>query len=235
MKQLFLIITFLCVSYNTYAIDCPPSSTCTIPFQTTFVGLSLDGNYQLKVVATISYRLNCDGDFEIKIDNFEGYNGNKSMDFLESFNYLHYSYSSATELVALDFLMNKNAFGIDPNTIPLCSTNNTSKRVFLYTASCGIWTKCSYKLPNPIEKVCDTGWEGGDPHYGVPPSNDQWVDHWKWQSCGDVCCKRTYSICKQDGDIKITQYQKDTDGDCTGQGTFINWKTGLPIPCQVGC
>ncbi len=175
MKQAFLIIVFLCISYQSYAIDCPPSSTCTATWTPAQAGLILDANRELSVSATFSYRENCDGDFEVILHNFEGHNGNTSTNFLESFNYLHYSFSSATELIVLDFLMNRNVFGRDERHVPLCSTNDAVKRVFLYTASCGIWTKCSYKLPDPIVKVCDTGWQGGDPHYGKmnpgPPPN----------------------------------------------------------------
>jgi hypothetical protein len=253
MKQAFLIIVFLCISYQSYAIDCPPSSTCTIPFEVATASLILDANRELSVSATFFHRVNCDGDYEVKLVNFEGYNGNTSMNFLESFNYLHYSFSSATELVVLDYLMNRNVFGRDLRHVPLCSTNDAIKRVFIYTASCGIWTKCSYKLPDPIEKDCDQGWQGSFPHYGVlnpgpPPTTEMWVDHWKWQNCGEVCCRKVYEVCRENYidkagtyiKIKALTKEKYPGSECSKQGDFEGPRpfpnsSTVTLNCEDGC
>ena len=260
MKLLFLIIIFLCVSYNTYAIDCPPSSTCTTTFTSQTFSLLLDDyddsneKRDIYLYAHMRYRKNCDGILEIIIDNvsirFEGYENYK---YLDDFNHLQYSFSSLTEWAALDFLMLYDANETD-NGIPSCSSNITKTRVHVYTASCGIWTKCSYKLPDPIEKVCDTGWEGGDPHYGVPnpgppPSTDMWVDHWKWQSCGEVCCRKVFELCGEENlsypgyyvKIKALTKEKYPGSECSKQGDFTGprpFPTSTPfveLQCEDGC
>lgn len=253
MKQLFLIIIFLCISYKTYAIDCPPSSTCTASWTPAYHSLLLDNNFTIGATATFSIRVNCDGDFEMRIDNFVT-SLSENVNYLDNFNYLHYSFSSASEMLALDFLMDIVVHGNSLGTIPYCSTSTSIKRVFLYTSSCGIWTKCSYKLPNPIVKVCDTGWQGGDPHYGVPnpgppPTTDIWVDHWKWQSCGDVCCKKVFELCLDENltypgyyvKIKALTKGKYPGSECSKQGDFTGprpYPTSSPVvelECEDGC
>jgi len=247
MKQVFLLIIFISISSQAYALDCPPSSTCTNTFTPVEHSMVLDDNSEVGVSATMSVRYNCDGDFEMRIDNFVGYNGNKNVDFLDQFNYLHYSFSSASEMVALDFLMNGSAFGNDPTSIPFCSSGDSLRRVFVYTASCGIWIRCSYKLPSPIEYVCDTGWQGSFPHYS--DGGDAWVDHWKWQSCGDVCCRKIFSICRESyvdkagSFIKIKSITKGKypGSDCSKQGTFWGKRPGpstgvnQELQCEDGC
>jgi hypothetical protein len=254
MKQAFLIIVFLCISYQSYAIDCPPSSTCTATWTTETYGMRLNDNSTIWASATLSHRVNCDGNLEMKIENFDGFSGNDNVNFLDEFNYLHYSFSSASEMIAIDFLMNSDAWGKDQRTLPNCTSGNSLKRVFVYTAACGIWIKCSYKLPNPIIKDCDTGWLGGDPHYGVPnegppPTTDQWVDHWKWQSCGEVCCKKEFEICEEDYIDKGGSYVKikamtkgkySEDAQCskhdhfTGPRPFPTSDT-VTLECEDGC
>ncbi len=246
MKQVFLIILLICISYSAYAIDCPPSSTCTATWTTAEYGMQLDDTGEIWASATLTFRVNCDGDFEMRIENFDGYYGNDNVDFLEQFNYLHYSFSSASEMIALDFLMRYKP-DVIAATVPLCSSNQTIKRVFVYTAACGIWTKCSYKLPSPIEYVCDTGWQGSFPHYS--DGGDAWVDHWKWQSCGDVCCRKIFSICRENYvdktgsfiKIKAITKGKYPGSDCSKQGTFWGKRPGpstgvnQELQCEDGC
>lgn len=259
MRKLILFFLTSMISYSAYAIDCPPSS-CTTTFASTTFHLLLDDfsqsheNADVYVRAGVRHRRNCDGDIEIIIDDiFLGSTGTSTHEFFDEFNYLHYSYSSITEWAALDILMIIDGYGLD-NAVPFCSTNTTITRVQVYTASCGIWTKCSYKLPETIEKVCDTGWQGGDPHYAVPnpgppPSTDYYVDHWKWQSCGEVCCKKVFELCRDQNIsypgfyVKITAMTKSKypeDAECSKQGDFTGPRP-LPtspvveLPCEDGC
>lgn len=249
MKRMFLIIFILCISYNMYAIDCPPSSTCTATWtQIEDIHYALDANDNIWVSATISIRVNCDGDFEMILHDFKGINNDPTTDFLDKFNYLHYSFSSASEMIAIDYLtryMPEFDFGIEE--VPDCSTNTSTKRVFLYTAACGIWTRCSYKLPSPIDYVCDTGWSGNLPHYS--DGGDVWVDHWKWQSCGEVCCRRVYELCRDEYvekagtfiKIKAMTKEKYPGSECSEQGTFWGKRQGpatgtnQELQCEDGC
>lgn len=246
MKQMFFIIYVLCISYQSYAIDCPPSSTCIATWTTKEYDMQLDDNAVIWASATLPFRVNYDGDFEMKIDDFKGFATEKNVDFLEQFNYLHYSFSSASEMVALDFLM-RNKPDIIADDVPLCSSNQSIKRVFVYTAACGIWTRCSYKLPSPIQYVCDVVWSGNLPHY--TDGGESWVDHWKWQSCGEVCCRKVFELCKDSyvdkagTYIKITAMTKEKypGSDCSGQGTFWGKRPGpstganQPLQCEDGC
>lgn len=145
MKIILIILAFLLSWQSAYSIDCPPSSTCTTSFTTVVHLMSLDdatnGPSDLQASATMSYRVNCDGNFEVRIDDFAGRNGT-NLDFLEELNIHQYNYSSASELVALDYIINNRAFNND-DPVPSCGTS-TMTRVLVYTASCGIWTRCSY-------------------------------------------------------------------------------------------
>jgi hypothetical protein len=164
------------------------------------------------------------------------------MDFLDELNIYHYNFSAASEMVALDFIMEKDAFGTH-NDIPLCSSS-TMTRAILYTAACGIWTRCSYKLPDPIEVVCDTGWNGAQPHYS--DGSDNWVDNWKWQSCGEVCCRKVFELCRVPEDsgfyFKINALTKERypGSECSKQGDFYGNRPSptdpnTELPCEDGC
>lgn len=223
MKLIILIMLF--TSFNIFALDCPTDTSCGTWSATKHIQKDL--TFSGIVYADIWYRQrNCNGTIEYVIDSLHA---NDNAGIMDSVDYLHFNFKSFFEILMLSII--EDADGILNANTPDCS-QDTIQIAHFYTASCGVWVKCSYKIEDG-SRQCDTGYEPPYPDY-INGAN-KWVDIYKWQSCGDVCCKRTYSICKQDGDIKITQYQKDTDGDCTGQGTFINWKTGLPIPCQVGC
>ncbi len=129
------------------------------------------------------------------------------------------------------------AFGDDNSLTP-----TPSKRIFVYTAKCGIWLRCSYKLPDPIVFVCDNGWEGGDPHYDV--ENDKWVNHWRWHSCGQICCKKVYELKYHFSHVEIigkTKSRYPPEKECSLQNNFWG-RRPFPtaedeelLPCQDGC
>ena len=204
----------------------------------------------LQVKAEIRTRKNCDDVLEIIIDDvFARFTGIGNHEKLDEFNYLHYSFSSITEWIALDVITHLSAVGQDEN-VPFCDDNESITRVHVYTASCGIWLRCSYKLPDPIEKVCDTGWEGGDPHYEIlnddqPPEPEMWVDHWRWHSCGEVCCKKVYEI-KYNSTYNLveivskTKSRYNSEEKCSKQGDFRGYRpvyapNDVELPCEDGC
>lgn len=234
MKLLFVL--FILINLNSVFSQCPPSTTCTTTWTTVTHDLGeLMHEDGFRATATFSYRVNCDGDFEFIIEDINVIDNSQ---YLDEFQYLHYSYSSITEKVALDYLLSMTAFGDDASL-----TGTTVNRVHVYTASCGIWLRCAYKLPSTIEKVCDDPWGGPYPDY--PGGSDRWVDHWRWHSCGEVCCKKVYEVSYNSSKnlVEITgrtksRYSPETE--CSKQGDFYGNRplpTDPPIelPCEDGC
>ncbi len=223
MKQIIILLMF--TSLNIFALDCPTDTSCGTWSAPEHIQKNLTASGI--VYADIWYRQrDCNGVIEYIIDSVHA-NDNASL--MDSVEYLHFNFKSFFEILMIALVEDADAL-FNANT-PDCS-QDTIQLAHFYTASCGVWVKCSYKIEED-SRECDTGYEPPYPEYDDGP--DKWVDIYKWQSCGEVCCKRTYSICKQGSEIKITQYVKQPDDDCTGQGNFKNWKTGLDIPCQDGC
>lgn len=108
---------------------------------------------------------------------------------------------------------------------------DSSLKVIFYAATCGIWVKCTY-LIDESKRFCDPDWRGDYPDYSN--GENRYIDFWKWQNCGNVCCKKTYSICKQlNGtgpgyELRIKSMKKERAGDCSNP-------EGFHQPCQDGC
>lgn len=124
-------------------------------------------------------------------------------------------------------------------TIPDCPS--TIPFIQFYTARCGVWVKCSFPISNEPE-TCDDCWTGNHPT-PYPHGGKSYVDIYKWQPCGTICCKKEFSICK--GYSMVSTYNqyiiKDVSrgpapgATCSEQGTCHDWKTGFEIQCQDGC
>jgi hypothetical protein len=121
--------------------------------------------------------------------------------------------------------------------VPHCSTGTAPRFATVYTAACGLWVSCTYNLAEPVVYDCPAYWSGPLPHYGSNPAK---VKVSQWQSCGETCCRRVYSLCREtrhpnDGlghvtsYIKMTLISKERLGDCTQQSTYT------PQPCLDGC
>ena len=87
--------------------------------------------------------------------------------------------------------------------------------------------------------MCDIGYIPPTPLYS--DGTDFWVDSWKWQSCGNACCRKEYQICIT-YDLTINRYifkvkevKKEKILDCEKEGEFFDWKTQSPIPCHDDC
>jgi hypothetical protein len=139
----------------------------------------------------------------------------------------HLRRDSYREYVSLGLLHQLNQ-----NSAPNCNTG-TAMLANVYTAACGIWLHCEYTLPNELEYTCEQGWQGPAPHFGTSPKK---VRSSKWQSCGEVCCRRRYSMCWRVPDpeepggptLRIQLIGKERLGDCTGQSNYVK-------PCSDGC
>lgn len=115
------------------------------------------------------------------------------------------------------------------NSAPECGQGAPATYANVYTAACGIWVYCEYELPPNPDPVCPD-WQGPLPHFGTNPTK---VRVHKWQSCGEACCRRTYSVCWKRDDLQndyriINLISKERLGDCTGQSNYSQ-------PCSDGC
>lgn len=234
MRIILLILGVITINFNLVYTQCPPSTTCTTTWTTVEHDLGeLMHENGFRATATFSYRTNCEGDFEFIVDNIEIIDNSN---FLDEFQYLHYNYSSITEKVVLDYILQMNAFGDDATL-----TSTPVKRIFVYTAACGIWLRCSYKLPSTIEKVCDDPWNSSDPHY--PVGADKWIDHWRWHSCGQICCKKVYELKYDNYHVEIQSKTKSrySEGEeCSKQGDFWGNRPdptsgSVELLCEDGC
>lgn len=141
------------------------------------------------------------------------------------------------EFLALKLLLNELFSANIP--IPDCP----AERPFIkfYTARCGVWVKCSFPISNEPES-CDDCWVGEHPE---PYSHNgkSYVDIYKWQPCGTICCQKEFKICKgYDANLGYSRlFINDVTrgpapgASCSEQGTCHDWKTGIEIQCQDGC
>lgn len=122
------------------------------------------------------------------------------------------------------------------NQTPWCPGGNLF--VNLYTARCGIWVGCEYKIDRSYDKQCDQGLDPPDLEYERPPGSGNWyIRTSRWQSCGQTCCLRRYKVCKKQyppraGNVQgyeIRLIEKLRLGECTEQQKYGN------KPCEDGC
>lgn len=134
IQNIFFLITIILLVNTGLRAQCPPSSTCSNSWTTVEHDMEeLLEEKGFRASATISYRVNCEGDFEFIIDDIEARDNSP---FTDEFQIYHYSYSFLTEMVAIDYFMSNNAMGDDLTPVP-------TTRIFVYTAACGIWLRCS--------------------------------------------------------------------------------------------
>lgn len=178
----------------------------------------------------------CNGVYQFAYENLT-YSGN--CEGMAEFSIYHYNINSILEM--LDIAMVEYVHTGMP-TIPGCGDpNGPLKKMKIYSAGCGVWVKCSYEInPNATIKK-DRGYEGNCP---TSYMNDgkPYVDVWKWQSCGTVCCKREYEVCKEwdithsFNNIKVTRLPAVPLGPCTLQNTFGPWEnSSANYQCQQAC
>lgn len=232
MKYLVIVIFCLAGICNLSLLSqtCPPDDSCTT---WTSHADTIKLTYFSDVSGLVFYRVqNCNGVVRFIIDSAIAIeNGN----FLDTFRIYHYDFSTFRNLLELG-LMRK--ITKDSSTIPNCSVDSLITVQF-YTAMCGVWVKCSYKV-NPTTVICDSGFSPPMPHYFK--DGDWWVDHYRWHECGRTCCERTYTICLSSSsspffgkNIKIKEINRKRIGSCTLQNQFRDWRTGNLVPCGDDC
>lgn len=242
IKNIILILVSvlftLTFNYTTKAQppdNCWSGDTCLAPWHYSNHGFDYS-TQGIGLVGNVSYQWrDCNGVIEIIIDwantslidpDFFAHGSREELDFDGAREYLK-------SHVLADVIRDGNI------TIPNCIDGG--KTFFnIYTARCGVWVKCSYKVDSQAEIMKDIGYVGDCP-LPYDHNGDAYIDVWKWQSCGEVCCKKTYTLCRDgitgNGTIRIKDVSTvPAPGEqCTEQGVFKDWKTGIPYQCQDGC
>lgn len=88
--------------------------------------------------------------------------------------------------------------------------------------------------PSQTGFVCEPPWNN---------NGKKVVDRWHWEPCGEVCCEKTYEICREYSaayggtilKINNVNRHKLAGSECSKEGQFFKWDTMTPIPCKDGC
>lgn len=221
LGSLLLFSSFFLFSNELHSMSiCPPDSgtNCT-PWETGKY-TTTTSNPSCNLEVDYHYRI-CDHVYQIYIDRVMQY-GN--CQYLSDFGNLS-AFNEWLQLILIEEILNINST-IDPTDCP----ETTSKAIF-YTASCGLWVQCEYTIDSTSRK-CDVDWRGDYPDY--PVGGVRKLKFWKFQPCGETCCKKTYTVCRvpngTDGGytLNIHSVIREKIGDCTNPDEFVS-------PCEDGC
>lgn len=226
MRFLFLMVAlFICMAIvgpdDIYAQGaCPPPSSECGPWTSSADTLRFSG--ECFVTVTVERRM-CNGVLEYRVTNInlQGYEDECS--YFDEFTLRENSISTLQEWIDLRLLSDVSLYPVGvAGTVPLCSAGGMIQAKF-YSASCGIWVKCSWSVTSDAPQC----WEGAS----IPePPEDGKISTWKWQPCGETCCRRTYKVCRENGALHVTRLGVSRITDCTDQGTY-----GTGNQCQDGC
>lgn len=229
MSVFFLIFTAENVYSQEDTLRCQFSDTCSAEWSNNHY----TGNMGSGITGTIWYRFrNCNGVHQIMIDSTKALDNGR---FLDSVNRYHYQYSAFSDLADLYLLQHRFKSFVLTSDDP----DNPTTIVQIYKASCGIFVGCTYDV-DPDSKVCDMGF---DPPYPVSGTVSAPLTLYKWQSCGKVCCQKSYQVYLDEVDdnsvppvpilivkIKSLSITRSTrTPECTEQPKYD------PKPCQDGC
>ncbi len=153
-------------------------------------------------------------------------------EFFNSGSYFELDFSGMKEFIELNALWALIQSG--QINVPPCSTGS-KVMVTYYTARCGVWVKCSYKVDLSAPVMRDNCYQGPCPS-PIPYQGEPYIDVWKWQPCGETCCKKQYELCNEFDPkynttvirIKNVTRQQTPGFQCSEQGNCIDWRTGAP-------
>lgn len=199
----------------------------------------IDYDLGLHVKARILSRI-CNGIVEFKYDNVEMLDNSK---YLDSILIYEHNYSAFRNL--LDMFIIENYATFNDSIIPYCPNNDSIIKI--YSAICGVWLKCRYKIENG-SRMCDDGFIPPYPDFEF--GSEYFVDIWRWHPCGEVCCQKIYTICKKNSSLpdhindynyifsikNVTTRRLPGATKCTLQDQFRDGSdTTTIINCQDGC
>lgn len=199
---------------------CPPDTGTNCSVWEQRVWTSTTNNPQCLITVTYRFRI-CDNQYQIYYDDIRRTGNCENLGESWSNNEFNQTFMEWLDIVIMEDIVGLAGHP----SVPLCP-QETQKASF-YSAGCGLWVKCTYII-DPERRYCEEDWRGEFPDYSE--NGEQKIDYWKWQSCGEVCCKKTYGLCRQEGteDINIRFISKEKASECTNPDNFIK-------PCQDGC
>lgn len=215
-----VVIIIFSQGYLYSQFQCPPDSgiNCS-PWE---LGIYTTTTETPSCSLIVHYRWrNCNGSYQIYIDNVQK-TGN--CEYLEEGSNMS-NFQEWLDLVLIEEIVDLS-LQYPPPDCP-----NSSQKVIFYTATCGLWVKCEYTI-DETTRDCQVDWRGEYPDYAVDGARK--INIWKWQSCGVTCCRKEYSICKEQDTsngsytIQIKSLIKTQIGECTNPEGFV-------APCQHGC
>lgn len=143
---------------------------------------------------------------------------------MPNFSIYHYSFSALAEYI--DLLLLQKHYNSNPSAVPICGVG-VPMEARTYSANCGVWVSCTWEI-EPQNPECERGYAP------LPDPAATSVTKSKWMSCGTVCCRKTYMVCKRPDTVQGGYYLdvqstfKERLTDCTDEGNFDK-------PCQDGC
>ena len=209
-------------------IDDPSCTAWSTPSSTLTIVMT---DPECLIIVDYKWRI-CNGVYEYIYTDFTA-KGNCVQ--MADFSIYEYDFSSILEMA--DMIIAENQLGMVGHPyVPECE--GSMQKMKRYAAACGVWVKCSYKVDVNATVEKDRGYVGDCP---TRDAND-YIDKWKWQSCGETCCSRTYDICwytspyNNESQIRVTQYPAVQVGECTDQGNFGPWDDlNTDYQCGHGC
>ncbi|MBL8005043.1 MAG: hypothetical protein JNL36_08095 [Candidatus Kapabacteria bacterium] len=174
----------------------------------------------------------CNGRWEFLLDSAVMFDNSK---FLDSLMIYHHNFSAFRDLI--DLYIVEESIGI--MNMPNCPDSNTITKI--YSAACGVWVRCRYEI-DTNSRMCDSGFAAPFPDYTF--NGIKYVDILKYESCGEICCEKTYTVCVKNNFtglepitfVKQIQKQRHQETpNCTLQNQFRDGRTNQLIQCQDGC
>lgn len=223
----FLVITICTIFFNisysySQTLLCPIDSISGCPEfkegSETIVTSAPDCIIEVKYLSRV-----CNGAFEFYIQDIIRTGNCESMNELEYNEKYMSSFREWVDIILIEKLLIKHASEFP---VPPCNIAAPGITFNTYSASCGVWVKCTFDVDS-ASKVCERGWLGTGPEWKENGKFKVAVS--KYQSCGKTCCQKKYEVCKDpEGKILIRQIEKKAIGNCTDQGNYDK-------PCQNGC
>ncbi len=216
LQLLVAVVMIVVCIYSRSQAQCPPDSDCEASWSAELT--KTIEIRSLPCVATFVYQERiCKGvrEYYIVDINYKG-----MCEAMMPFSIYHYNYNAAIDIATLSFIEQSEY------AVPFCPGG--VQRANVYTASCGIFVGCEYKI-DPASRTCDQGYLEPYPEY-----QDNGVDkikHYQWQSCGTTCCRRNIEFC-YDTTLRVKRSSiitKERLLPCSGQSKYGSQE------CLDGC
>ncbi len=177
----------------------------------------------------------CNGQWEFMLDSAVMYDNSKFLDSLLIYEHNYTAFRDLIDMYIMEHYIGQTSFP----RVPFCP--NSSNITKIYSANCGVWLKCRYEI-TPNSRMCDSGFAPPFPDFTL--NGLQYVDIWRWQPCGEVCCQKIYTVCTKASVVnntlvttvnQIRKQRHPNTPNCTLQNQFRDGITNQIIPCQDGC